>query len=195
MDFKNLSRWEVVAIICCIIVFVFLSFIVVFKSEWLDSVIYGPVSERQEAVMEPTLDYEEETAQEEYIEEEPYATLYIASEEGRAPVSLHLEKEGSLTGFELVLEKDPLLNIEEFVCEEPFECLFFDVTNSEVSVIAVVPPASVDINLQGELVMGEFIYSGTGSLFLESDSTTLVSTIENPEFNILKIERTEFLLE
>lgn len=193
MDFKNLSSWEVAAIVFCIMVFVFLSFVVVFKSEWLDSVIYGPVSERQDVVMEPTVDYEEETPT--FLQEEPYASLNIVPGEGSAKVFLNLEKEGSITGVELVLKRESSLEIEDFICEEPFECLFFAADEPEVSVVAVVPPALVDVNLQGELIVGEFIYSGTGSLFLEADSTAFVSTTENPEFNILKMEDTEFLLE
>lgn len=185
MDLKNLSRWEAAAVVFCIFVFVVLSFIVVFRSEWLDSIIYGPVPEHYELATVPEVDYYEE----------PYATIRITSEEGQASLFMDLEKEASVTGLELFLEKDEGLELEDFVCNEPFECLFTDFNDTEVSVVAFIQPASVETVPAGELLIGEFTYSGTGSLYLPLVSTTFASTTDEPEFNILDIEETEFLLE
>ena len=182
MDFKNLSRWESILIVFCIFVFVFLSLVVIFRSEWLDSLIYGPEVDRQDVVTEPV------------IMEEPYATLTIDSVDGSALVFLSLEKGARITGLELELEKDPSLEIEDFICEEPFDCLFFEATDTEVSVATVIAPSLIDV-FDGDLLVGEFIYSGTGSLFLDPSSTTFVSTTDNPDFNILDLGVAEFLLE
>ncbi len=185
MDLKNLSRWEATAIVFCIFVFVALSFVVVFRSEWLDSILYGPVPEHYEVATVPEVDYYGD----------PYATLRITSDENQALLFLDLEKEASVTGLELTLEKDEELELEDFVCNEPFECLLTDFGDTEVSVVAVIPPASVESVPAGELLVGEFTYSGTGYLLLTSDFSTFASTTDAPEFNILDIEETEFLLE
>ena len=194
MDFKNLSRWETLAIVFSIAVFVVLSLVVVFRSEWLDSVIYGPEPTAYEADFEPIVDYGEEMP---FFEEEPYARVIISSVgQGQGIVSIDLEKAANVTGLELILEKDEGLQFEEdFVCVEPFECLLFDVSENKVSFFAIVPPTLVDVFEPGEIVVGEFVYSGTGRLYLNSESETFVSTMDEPEFNILDLTETEFLLE
>jgi hypothetical protein len=194
MDPKKLSRWEVVGIIFCITIFVFLSLIVIFKSEWLDSVFYGPPVQEQEE--ENGLDslIKEEEGGLDFLDPVSYAAIDIVSTEGKASVSLILEKEASITGLELFLQKDESVEVEDFVCNEPFDCMLFEVEGDEVSIVVVIPPTSVDV-MTGEVLVGELLYSGSGNVYLNSLSKTFVSTVENPEVNILHSEEEVFFLE
>lgn len=191
MDLKKLSRWEAFAIVFCMFVFVVLSLIVVFRSDWLDSIFYGSAPQEQEGALEPVIDRDDDVA--ELFGVEPYAKIEIDSEGGEALVSLSLEKEADLTGLELVFEREEALEILDFVCKEPFDCVLFDVSDSQVSILAVIPPASVETIDVGDLLVGELTYSGSGVLYLKED--TFASTTEDPGSNILDFSYSEFLLD
>lgn len=194
MDFKKLSRWELVAIIFCIFVFVFLSLIVVFKSEWLDNIFYSQsyVEEDSSATNEfDGVDYNDVLIPVDVS----YVDLEIIGKNGKGSVYLELEEELSLTGLELILEKDEFLEIDGFDCKEPFDCVFYDADEKEFSVFTLVPPTSIELFSEGNLLVGEFIYSGRGNLYLSPNSESFVSTVDQPTFNILNLDSKEFWLE
>ena len=187
MNKKKLSQAEVFVIILGVFVFIFLSSVVIFRREWLDTIFYGPLPYDSST---KDVDYDVDVDLEEY----PEISVDIVSDgEGKGQIFFDLNVASQITGVELYLEKDSSLNISDFVCNQPFECLFFESTASEFSVVAIVPVGLVDYFEPGEIFVGDFSYSGSGSLFLRSDSTSFVSDVEYPEYNILLLSEKEFL--
>ncbi len=183
MDLTKLSRWEVIWIIVCIAIFIFLSLLVIFKSEFLDELFYGDDYWPVEHFVE--------VQSEDFVE--GYASFNLVSEEG-VFLYLDLEREASITGIELALEKDVGLKIADFVCSDPFVCSFFDISETEVSILALIPPTAVELLPRGKLLVGEFVYSGFGKVYFSSPDA-FVSTVDNPDFNILEVDDFEFLLD
>lgn len=194
MNPKKLGKWESVVIVICIIIFVSLSFIVMFRSEWLDSIFYGELPEEAE-VYEPQ--EFEEVSNDEFLEyydtgdESSHATFEIEN----GSLYLSLAEPTSVTGIELAFEKDDSLEIEDFVCSDPFECMFFDVFESEVSLLAVISPEAVEEMGAGNVLIGDFEYSGSGNMYINERSETFVSDLENPQVNVWKSSDVEFFLE
>ena len=186
MNFKELSRSEVLGILLGLAIFLFLSFVVAFKSEWLDNIFKREVLEEQEISSEGEVL--------EFVEVLPYASLRMNGSGGKAPLSIDLEKETTLSGLELFLRADKSLDIKDFVCNAPFECALVDIGEESIIVLAVIPPNSVELVSEGELLVGEFEYSGLGNLYLDGSEKTFISTIEEPVVNILKNDVLEFVL-
>lgn len=193
MNPKNFGWLESLAIIFGLVLFTSLSLLVIFKREWLDDVIYGPVPYKEFENI-----FDEETDEIDTIPiieiQEPTITLNIVADGlGQGYASFDLEKDSVITGVELFLEKDGDLELSDFVCKSPFECIFFETTENEVSFTAIIPIGSVEKLPAGELLIGEFNYSGSGNLYLKSDSDSFVSDIEDPELNILDIDNLTFV--
>jgi hypothetical protein len=186
MNFKELSSSEVFGIFLGLFIFLFLSFVVAFKSEWLDSFFNRQVEDGQELLVEGEVL--------EFVEVLPYASLRMNGSGGKASLFIDLEEEATISGLELFLRKDTSLVDLRFDCNEPFECAYVDIGEEEVVVLAVIPPNSVEVIPSGELLVGEFTYSGLGKLSLDGSEKTFLSTIDDAVVNILKDDVVEFVL-
>jgi hypothetical protein len=190
MEKKKIRPYEVLAVAIVILLFLSLSLIVLFKREWLDSIFYRSDSQEEITMSElspgESLDYEEK--------EYPQVNIEISRDaNGNGQLFLNLNTESNITGVELELRKDESLEITDFTCIEPFECIFFDFTENELNIVAIVPVSIVDPFKPGRILVGEFTYTGSGRLYLDSQSESFVSDSEYPEFNILDSNDREFL--
>ncbi len=194
MDFKKLSPWETAVIVFCVIVFLSLSLLVIFKRESLDGIFFGPVSQEEAVVEEDSIDQLFNEQDSDLVGFGTLATLEIVPEGEKAALYLNLDGESRITGLELFLEKDESLTLGDFVCIEPFECVLFESTESTVSILAVIPPGLVELLPLGRQLVGEFLYTGEGTLYLDLLSKSFVSAMENPDVNILSLQESIFLL-
>lgn len=199
MNPKNFGRFESLAVLFGLFLFTVLSLLVIFKREWLDDMIYGPLPyDEFENVFDEKPEDDERPEEIDTIPiievQEPSITLNIVPDGlGQGYASFDLEEDSVITGVELFLEKDGNLQLSDFVCSSPFECIFFETTEDEVSLTAIIPIGSVEKLSAGEVEIGEFSYSGRGNLYLKPDSNSFVSDIGDPEFNILDIENLTFV--
>jgi hypothetical protein len=184
---RNLTKLDTFFVIFVVILFLSFSSIVIFKRDWLDSIFYGESKEELVSLV-PSLEDDG------LVETPALVDLSISGDGEKASVVLNLEKEFSPTGIELFLLKTDGLVIEEMACEPPFECLFFDVDGNNVSLTAIISADSIETIEPGDVLVGTLTYSGSGSLYLYSDSQSFVADVEDPEFNILNVDEKEFLL-
>ncbi len=165
-----------------------------FQREMLDDLIYGPASEEPSVVLEiddSSFDATIVDIEDPVFEPSVYLNI-VQTEEGLASASLSLESDLEIAGFEFVLEKDSGLEVSDFVCSEDFECIYFESSESELSVSGVVPPASVVSFPAGELFLGTFEYTGEGELYLQETSS--VSSLDSEGLNILDFSNIVFIL-
>ncbi len=191
MNNKGLSSYEIIAIVFGVFVFIFLSFLVIFQQDWLDSIFYG--SSPTEVEIKEPLPFPDEPEK----DDSSLISLAVFSDidrEGEAYVILETQFDYSVSGLELFLRKDDSLEIGDFVCVEPFECIFFETTPNEFSLTAVVPVESIEPASTKELLVGSFSYTGFGNLYLTTDSDSFVSDVDEPEYNILDLQEYEFFL-
>lgn len=183
---RNFGTLEKFLIFFGVFIFLFLTIVVVFKREWLDNVFSGPIYVF--FYDDPYLDSDIATMPSVFIN-----VLPTGVNEKKGSVFLSLESTSNITGVELFFEKDPSLEITDFTCNPPFECLFFDVKDSEVSFVAFLPLNETEPFEMGDHLLGEFEYTGSGKLYFNSDSGSFISDVQNPEFNVLDLTYREFL--
>ncbi len=176
MDVKGFSVLEKVLFFFLLFSFLSLVFLIIFQKEQLDDLIYGPSSEQEEFVDRAEILEENFSS--------PSGFLEISfSDSGRGLASLSFNREVNLTGFEFVFGKDSSLKIPNFVCLEPFECIYFEEEDTVVSFTGLLPLELAGKVPSEDIDIGYFEYSGTGDITLLEKS--LVASFEYPELNIL----------
>jgi hypothetical protein len=186
---NNFNRKEMLIIIFAVFIFIILSSIVIFKREWLDSLFFGPIPYEAVDVDEETFDLETE----ETVLEIPSVSLNIVSDVEKADVVFTLEESLKLTGFELVFSKSSSLEVSDFVCSLPFECIFLETEDQKLSVSAFIPVTSVESLDVGDVVVGSFNFSRDGTLTL-IPGESMILDVENLEYNLLDVSVLEFEL-
>ncbi len=188
---KNFSRKEMFIVILAVFVFLVLSSIVIFKREWLDNLIFGP------APYEAKIELEDDSigldTEEEIHLEVPFVSLNIVSDGEGANVVFNLEEELALTGFELVFSKDEGLEISDFSCNSPFECIFVEIEDTKLSASGLIPVTSVEPLQAGQRSVGVINYTGSGTLTLIPEESTIVD-LDFVEYNLLDYDTLNFEL-
>ncbi len=188
MDVKKFSVLEKVAISIALLLFASITFLIIFQRDWLDDLIYGSLPE------ESKIDYNLETVVNNMNNDIGSVGLeFVPLDEGSASLKMNLSVEKSITGFEISLQKDVSLEDLKFECQAPFECLFFESVEDEIFFAAIVPFDAVSAKPAEDLVVGILEYSGAGNIRLIENSS-LVSSLEDPEINLLDFSVTEFSL-
>lgn len=179
---KNLGNLEKFLLFFGLFTFLFLSFVIVFKREWLDNIFQRPVPyyifQQEENTIERTL---------------VSVDVRPSNLAGKGDIYLNLESSSKLTGVELFFEKDDSLEISNFVCNSPFECLFFDVDENSIDLAVLSPLSDIETFYPGEVLLGTFDYSGNGNLYFRFGNNSFASDIQNPEINILNLDERIFL--
>jgi hypothetical protein len=183
---RNFGFLEKFLIFFGIFVFVFLSFVVVFRREWLDNIFYNPVY---------IFFYDTDEV---FLDEQTEPLLFTVGvaptvEGEKGVVVLNLESASNITGVELFFEKDESLEITDFVCVSPFECLFSESNENGLTIAAITPINEREEFFPGEVVIGEFNYTGSGKIYFRGEQNSFVSDIQNPEINLLDLTENEFL--
>lgn len=191
-NIKDLNTKESIVLYLAIFLFVFLSFLVVFQRDWLDSIIYGP-GNGDEYLEEIFVDDSDLMDIPDY-----YVSLdVIPQEDGQALVYLNAQEGNNpeIVGIELFLEKEGSLDIEDFVCSENFECLLFEVDGDEIYLAATVPESLLGTMSEESLFVGTISYSGSGNVYNSTQGESFVSDLDVPEENILEIDSINFYLD
>ena len=191
-NIKDLNTKESIVLYIAIFLFAFLSFLVVFQRDWLDSIIYGPAN-GDEYLEEIFVDDSDLMDIPDY-----YVSLdVIPQEDGQALVYLNAQEGNNpeIVGIELFLEKEVSLDIEDFVCSENFECLLFEVDGDEIYLAATVPENLLGTMSEESLFVGTIYYSGSGNVYNSTQGESFVSDLDVPEENILEIDSVNFYLD
>ncbi len=178
---KNFSTSEKALIFLGAFVFISLTALVFLKPEWLDNVFFkNPVYVIfPEEELEPSIEMSK-----------AFLDVVVDEQENKASVFLNLDSSFDISGVEIFFDKDETLEILDFVCKEPFECLFKEFSDSEMSFAAIVPVGEVE-TFTGDVLVGELEYSGNGNLYFNSPAN-FVSVSQNSELNVLDLSVQEF---
>ncbi len=173
------ETWKLVSVLVLLLLVVSLTLIVVFKREWVDNLVFGPILQTQENSSEIDVDFN-------------ISLDLIPVSSGTAELYFNLPESMNIAGFELSFVKESSLNVSEFVCAEPFECVPSDFNDTAVSIVGLTPVFFTEAFPFGRLLLGELQYSGSGTLTLERES--FVSDVLVPEENILDFSKVLFEL-
>ncbi len=167
---KKAPYLETVLISLGVILFLTISGLLIFQRELVDD-FFGRTKSNNVVedvvIVDEDVDFEEVEVDEEVIE---YVGLRL--EDGL--LYANFENSYNLAGMEISFQKSEGLEITDFTCSDPFQCL--DLKSEEDTItIGITVPVTYEDELSGEVELGEFVYTGSGSLSLDINDSMVVS--------------------
>jgi hypothetical protein len=138
-------------------VFLVFTLLVIFRRELVDNLVFGPLPKNDNAVIVP-------------IDNSGCITVDVESRGNIGEIFLDLKDDFAITGVELFFEKPAELEITDFTCIAPFECVFFESDTDAFSVTMMMPISLLQDFSVGKIQIGEFKYFGEGAIHLLQES-------------------------
>jgi len=109
-------------------------------------------------------------------EEVRYAILDIAVDnQNEAFLYINVDKLYDVQSIDIHFAKDSDLDVLEFHCEYPFDCIEMDVSQNNVFLSTVIQN-NFDEELDAQLLLGKLRYEGSGNLYLIRDESSIEIT-------------------